>query len=185
MKKTFAALAFLAALPLAAAAQVSKEDIKKLVAAGVSEDVVLTYVRANGPAPRMSADDLIELKQAGAGEKVLAALASGTTSAPAPRPQVVEQPAYAPQTTYVYSTPPASSYWCSSHYSYDGCSTYVRPVVSYGYYPSYYGGYGYYGGGYCGPSYYRRPYYSGYYGGYYGGRCGSGARVGVSIGWRW
>ena len=192
MKKTFAALAFLAALPLAAAAQVSKEDIKKLVAAGVSEDVVLTYVRANGPAPRMSADDLIDLKQAGAGEKVLAALASGTTSvpAPAPRSEVVEQPAAAPQTTYVYSNPAPSSYWCGSHYAYDGCSTYVRPIVNYGtyggYYPRYYGGYGYGGyGGYCGPSYYR-PYYGGIYGSYYGGKyCGSGARIGVSFGWRW
>lgn len=163
------------------AAQVTKEDIKKLVAAGVSEDVVLTYVRANGPAPKLSADDLVELKQAGAGEKVLAALAAGTTNAPAPRTEVVEKPVYVPQTTYVYSQPAASSYWCSSHYGYDSCSTYVRPVYTYaGYYPRYYGGYygsGYYRGGYVGYGWGR-----GYYG---GGHCYPRARVGVSVGFRW
>jgi len=177
MKKTLTAFAFLAALPLAAAAQVSKDDIKKLVSAGVSDDVVLTYVRANGPAPRMSADDLIELKQAGAGEKVLGALASGS-SAPAPAPRtevverVVEKPVYVPQTTYVYSTPSVSSYWCSSHYGYDSCHTYVRPVVSYSYYPRYYYSGSYYGS-YCGPSYYRSHHYS------------SRPRFGLSVGWRW
>lgn len=171
MKTALTAFAFLAALPLAAAAQVTKEDIKKLVAAGVSDDVVLTYVRANGPAPRMTADDLIELKQAGAGEKTLASLASGGSnpSTPAPRVEVVEKPVYVPQTTYVYSTPSVSSYWCSSHYSYDGCSSYyARPVV-YGSY--YYPRYSYYSG-YCGPSYYGRHYYS-------------RPRVGISVGWRW
>jgi hypothetical protein len=175
MKKTLAAFTFLAALPLAAAAQVSKEDIKKLVAAGVSDDVVLTYVRANGPAPRLSADDLIELKQAGAGEKALAALAGGGSSAPAPAPRVeyVEKPVYVPQTTYVYSTPSASSYWCSSHYSYDGCGTYVRPIVNYSYSGYYYPRHSYYyGSSYCGS------YYGGHH--YY-----SRPRVGISFGWRW
>jgi hypothetical protein len=176
MKTMIATFGFLAALPLAAAAQVTKEDIKKLVAAGVSEDVVLTYVRANGPAPKLSADDIVELKQAGAGEKVLAALAAGTTSAPAPAPRtevverVVEKPVYVPQTTYVYSTPSSSSYWCSSHYSYDGCHTYVRPIVTYGYYSSWY----------------PRHYYGGYYGGYYrSSHCYPRSRVGISVGWRW
>ena len=174
MLKSLTAFAFLAALPLAAAAQVTKEDIKKLVAAGVSEDVVLTYIRANGPAPRMSADDIIELKQAGAGEKVLASLAG----APAVRPQVVERvvekPVYIPQSTYVYSTPPASSYWCSSHYGYDSCSHYVRPIVTYSAYPSYYS------------SCYPRSYYYGasWYGSshYYSSHR---PRVGISVGWRW
>ena len=181
MVKSLATLAFLAVLPLAAAAQVSKEDIKKLVAAGVSEDVVLTYVRANGPAPRMSADDLIELKQAGAGDRVLSALAGGSPSpAPVPVPavrtevveRVVERPVYVPQTAYVYSNPGVSTYWCSSHYSYDGCSHYVRPIVTYASYSSYSSCYprSYYSPSYFGSSYYH---------------CSSRPRVGISVGWRW
>src|SRR5258707_360108 len=64
MKKLSLALTFLAALPLAAIAQVSKEDLKKLAAAGISDDVILSYVRANGGVARLSADDVIELENA-------------------------------------------------------------------------------------------------------------------------
>lgn len=193
MKKLLATLAFLAAVPLAAVAQVTKEDIKKLVAAGVSDDVVLTYVRANGPAPKMSADDIVELKQAGAGEKVLAALASGTNtpSTPAPEPvpaQVVERPVYVPQTTYVYSQPGVSSYWCSSHYCYDSCSTYVRPIVTYS--TPYYYSYPYWSRPYYG---YAPRYYSSWYRPSFGVGVGYGwgyrscgrSRVGISVGWGW
>ena len=48
MKKIALAISFLAALPLALAAQVSKEDLRKLAAAGISDDVILSYVKANG-----------------------------------------------------------------------------------------------------------------------------------------
>jgi hypothetical protein len=189
MKTPLATLACLAVLPLAAAAQATKEDIKKLVAAGVSDDVVLTYVRANGPAPKLSADEIIELKQAGAGDKVLGALAGQTTApAPAPAPartEVVERVVERP--TYVYSTPSVSSYWCSSHYCYDTCHTYVRPIVTYS--SPYYYGYGYggyyrrpyysYYSGYCGPSYYRPSVGVGYsWGGHHGSRWGVGVRWG-------
>ena len=177
MKTTLATFAFLAALPLAAAAQATKDDIKKLAAAGVSDDVILTYVRANGPLPKLSADDIIELKQAGAGEKVLNALAGQTTAlapaaAPAPaRTEVVERVVERP--TYVYTTPSVSSYWCSSHYCYDTCHTYVRPIVTYSSY--------YYHRPYYYSHYYYRPSVSVGYG--WGRRCGS--RWGVGIGWGW
>ena len=161
MSKTILSLAFLAAAPLAAVAQASKDDIKKLAGAGVSEEVIVAYVRSNG-VPKLTADELIELKNAGVGEKVLTVLASPSApaapSTPAPVTKtevverVVEQPVY--RTQYVY-TPSVSSYWCSSHYAYDACRphyyyptyTYVRP-----YYSSYYSGY-------CGPRYYGS-YYS-------------------------
>lgn len=168
----FAAFAFVfAVLPLAADAQVSKADIKKLAAAGVSEDVILTYIRANGGAPRMSADDLVDLKQAGVGDRVLASLAGATTSpaapAPAPIERVVERPVYVPQTTYVY--PAASSYWCGSHYAYDHCKPYYyRPYVAYaGWYPRYYNSWG--------VGYTR----------YWGGHCRPRTGVSVGIGWGW
>jgi hypothetical protein len=164
MKKVALAFSVLAALPLAAAADVSKEDVKKLVAAGIGEDVILTFIRANGPVQKLSADDVVELKQAGATEKVLGALMGGA-SRPAPATQVVEKPVYVPQTTYVYSTPTyAGSYYYPSSYYYG----YWGP--SYYYYPRTYSGY-------CGPV------YRGYYG--YAGYRYCAPRVGVSIGWRW
>jgi hypothetical protein len=157
-----AAFALFAALPLAAAAQVSKEDIKKLAAAGVSEDVILTYVRTNGGAPRMSADDIIELKQAGVGDRVLGALA-GMTTVPAPSvvERVVEKPVYVPQTTYV-----TSSYDYYEPYAYA-----YRPVYyTSSWYPRYYYS------GWCGPSYRSSFHYS-------SSHCRP--RVGISLGWRW
>src|SRR6188508_1879234 len=97
MKTLAMALTFLAALPLAA--QVSKEDIKKLAAAGISDDVILSYVKANGPVAKLSAEDVIELKQAGTSEKVLSVIVAG--SMPAPAPAAPAAPAPAPPTTYV------------------------------------------------------------------------------------
>ncbi len=188
----FAAFALFAALPLAAAAQVPKEDIKKLAVAGVSEDVILTYVRANGGAPRMSADDLVELKQAGVGDRVLAALAgTSTSSAPAEyaSERAVERPAYATRPTYAYATPSAPVGWCGSHYAYDYCApyySYYRPTYLYAStYPSYWGS-GWYGRGYYGGGYYGGGWGVGLgYSRSWGGHCGSRYGVSVGLGWRW
>jgi len=169
MKMFALAFATLAALPIAAAADVSKEDIRKLVAAGVGDEVIVSFIRANSPVHKLSADDVVELKQAGASERVLGALMGSAPAAPARRVETVEQPVYVPQTTYVYSTP---SYYTGGYYS---------PSYYYGsYYPSYYyPRYSY--SSYCGPTYYR-----GYSGNGYGyGYRSCGPRVGVSVGYRW
>ena len=85
MKTIAMTLALLAGLPLAASAQVTKEDIKKLTSAGISDDVILSYVKANGGVAKLSAEDLVELKQAGASEKLLTTvLAVPAESRPAP-----------------------------------------------------------------------------------------------------
>src|SRR3954471_24180495 len=110
MKKAAWTLALLAALPLALSAQVSKEDLKKLAAAGISDEVILSYVRANGPVAKLSAEDVIELKQAGASEKVLS-VALGNAPAPAPAytpaydQQIPRQTYTAPSTTIVEAAP--------------------------------------------------------------------------------
>lgn len=65
MMKSLFAIAIFTAFPLAAWADVTKDDVKKLHAAGVSEDVILAYIKANGPLAKLSADDLIDLKKAG------------------------------------------------------------------------------------------------------------------------
>ncbi len=174
MMKFALAFATLAALPLAAAADVSKEDIKKLVAAGVGDDVIVTFIRANSPVHKLSADDVVELKQAGASEKVLGALMGSAPAAPARKVEtverVVEKQVYVPQTTYVYSTP---SYYPSSYYYggyYPGYYSYGSYYPSYAYYPRY------------SYSYYRPHVYRGYSG--YSYRAYS-PRVGVSVGWCW
>jgi hypothetical protein len=158
MKKIAMTLALLAGLPLALSAQVSKEDLRKLAAAGISDEVILSYVRANGPVAKLSAEDVIDLKQAGASEKVLSAVL-GNAPAPAPAYTPSEQPRAQAQT--VYSSAPSTTV------VYDSAPYYYTPSVSYAaystpvYYPTYYyGGYypRYYSTGYCSPR---------YYGGYY------------------
>lgn len=179
MKKILMTLSLMAALPMALAAQVSKEDLKKLAAAGISDDVIVSYVRANGGVARLSAEDVIELKQAGASERVLSVALGNVPAAPAPsytRPATeYSQP---PSTTVVYDSQPY--YSPSVTYSaYVGGYPYYYPY----YYGGYYGGYcypRYYNTGYCYPHYYNScNYVSPYYRGYAGV---SGYRSGVSVG---
>jgi len=170
--------AIILALALLAAGQVSKEDIKKLSAAGISDDVILSYVKANGGVAKLSAEDVVELKQAGASEKLLTSILSN--AAPA-APQPVQQPATsapAPTPTYVDSTPyyytPATAY---SDYYYP--STYYYPYYSY--YPRYYGYSSCYPRSYYYSSCYPRFYSSGVSVGVYGGRTYGRGSVGVSV----
>lgn len=167
MKKLALALGFLAALPLVSAAEVTREDIRKLLKAGISEDIIVSFIRANGPVAKLSADDIVELKGAGAGEKVLSALTS--TPAPAalpacpepgrgaPAPRVESAPVrtspvmYDAPSVYYYPT----SYYCRNHLVYDSCNPYYYPRYSY------YSHYSYYSNSSCWPYsggyYYSRP----------------------------
>ncbi len=143
MRKFMMATAVLAAFPLAASADITKEDIKKLMGAGISDEVIVTFIRSHGPVSRLSPDDLVELKQAGASEKVLGAV----VAAPAQK-VVAERNVAVPQTTVVYETPTyyyaPSTGWCSSHFVYDSCygvrpyyySSYSYPRYSYSCWPS-------------------------------------------------
>jgi len=152
MKTLTMTLTFLAALPLALAAQVSKEDIRKLCSAGISDEVILSYVKANGPVAKLSAEDVIELKQAGASEKLLSVILGAPQAAPAQERVVEKQVMPRPATTYVYDSTPY--YYTPSSYSYDYYPTsYYYPTYSY--YPRYYSSYYYprYTSSYCYPSF--------------------------------
>lgn len=152
MKTLSLTLTFLASLPFALAAQVTKEDLKKLCAAGISDEVILSYVKANGPVSKLSADDVIDLKQAGASEKLLSVVLGAPSAPPAverlPEKTVLTRPA-----TYAYDTTPY--YYTPSSYSYDSYypTTYYYP--NYSYYPRTYGSYYYprYYSSYCYPSF--------------------------------
>ena len=132
-----ALLAFLSLL--IAAPDLTKEEVKRLVAAGISDDVIVEYVRANGPVQPLTAQDLIDLRQANVSEKVLAAMME-----PARAP--ARTPSQAPESETLYYT---------NYYSYPWY--YPSAYFSFGYYgyPYYYSRYPYY---YSYP-YYHRPYY--------------------------
>ena len=76
------------------------------MAAGISDEVVVTYIRTHGPVAKLTPDDLVELKKAGASDKVLNAVAGDSAPAAAAPPKVVERviekKVYVPRTTYVY-----------------------------------------------------------------------------------
>ena len=92
MKKTLFTLVLSALVPACAFADVTKEEIRRLVAAGVSEDVILTYIRRHGPVCRLTADDLVDLKAAGACDRVLAALVSSVAVPDADLPILAPPP---------------------------------------------------------------------------------------------
>lgn len=92
MKKLIGTLAAVLVLSAACFGEVTKEDLKKLAGAQVSDSVVIAYVRSHGPMPGLSAQDLIDLKNAGVSDKVLEMLAAGDPK-PAPpsvRTEVIE-----------------------------------------------------------------------------------------------
>jgi len=74
MSRLFRTLPLLVCLAATAAADVDKEELKKLVQAGLSDDLILGYVRHKGPLTRLSADDLLELKKAGLSDALLVGL---------------------------------------------------------------------------------------------------------------
>jgi hypothetical protein len=92
----------LGALP--AMADVTKTDVKKLLDAGISDNVIVEYVKANAPV-RMTASELISLKSSGATDNVLTVLAQYmSTAAPAPTQVTTE-------TVYVYEPYYHTWYW--------------------------------------------------------------------------
>src|SRR5579859_7115381 len=59
---------------------VTKEDVKKLVAAGVSDDVIVDFIRFHGPVSPLSTEDLLDLRAAHVSAKVLAAMIEAVSS---------------------------------------------------------------------------------------------------------
>lgn len=129
MKTSMGILAAVVLMSAPAFADVTKEDLKKLAAAGVSDGVVIAYVRSHGPMPRMSAQDLIDLKNAGVSDKVLEQIARAE---PAPKS---EAPAMPVRTEVVerrvHVAPPpavacAPSVWYSPWRPWRPCRPWVR-----------------------------------------------------------
>ena len=82
MKRISLPAAFLFLSASMAFATVTKDDVRKLLAAGISEDTIILYIHRNAPAPSPSPEDVVELKNAGASDshaKRASATRSGRT----------------------------------------------------------------------------------------------------------
>ena len=160
MKKI--ALAFLtaAALNLPAGADVTKQEILTLTKAGVSDDVIISYVRKNGPVAKLSAEDIVELKKANVSDPVMKVLLEPDVAKevkPAPKKPTVRRFTSDPATIYLRRYP---FYGARSYSTYLGRTplTYVpywpshcdtstyRYGSSYRYETGHHSGYGY---GHC------------------------------------
>ena len=136
--------ALLALLPflLPISPDLSKEEIKRLVEAGISDDVIVAYVRTHGPVQALTTQDLIDLRSANVSEKVLTAMIS---SASLPRETVTPEPV-PEEAPVTYSYP----WYYADGYYYD---YYAGPYVWW----------------YLGPGRCRYPHHYWYYShGYYG-----------------
>ncbi len=93
-----AILSVLLSLPLAAA-DLTKDDVVKLVKAGLKDDVVVAQIEASGIKFALSTDDILKLKQEGVSDNIITAMiksgpkpstanpaptATSSTAAPAP-----------------------------------------------------------------------------------------------------
>lgn len=129
MTRIFSTLGILACLSTAASADVGKEELKKLVQAGLSDDLILGYVRHKGPVVRLSADDLLELKKAGLSDALLVSLLPH--QAPAPKPASTDAATAKlladPDIVYDGRAFYPRSYFTSDHAAY--CSPAIGAVV--------------------------------------------------------
>jgi hypothetical protein len=142
MTRLVLALGLVCALGATALADIGKEELKKLARAGISDDVILTYVKTKGPVARLSADDIIDLKAAGLSDGLLTNLVSmaeppANKPVPAPTPsstaaataKLLSDPSVVYDGRYYYPR----SYFTSEYGAY--CSPALGIGVAY-YYPA-------------------------------------------------
>lgn len=110
---------------------VTTTDVVAMSQSGLSEEVIVTHIRANGMAQRPQAGDLIALKNQGVSDRVINAM----QQPPVPR---VSQPVYAAPPPVIveehyYGRPyygPPPGYWRHHHH---GHHRHHRPGVSWGF----------------------------------------------------
>jgi hypothetical protein len=136
MKALWTALILLAT-PLTLLAQVSKEEVRRLLDAHVSDATIVSYVQRNGPMDPLTIDDLSDLKNAGASDDLLRSLieASRTSSGPQTPPAGSTVPYSTESSTVIYDTPQYSYYYPSYSYSYPAYAPYYPTYYYSSYYP--------------------------------------------------
>lgn len=109
---------------------VTKEDLRKLLDAGVGDQVIIEYIRSNGPAEPLSVEEVTELKKAGASDSVLRAMLEASRASDAMTPSY-------PKDRATTSSDDWHSYYRYPSYSYYSYTPYYYPYSTY-YYPTYY-----------------------------------------------
>jgi len=124
------------AWPLGLAAEVTKEDVLKLLASHSSDETLMVYIRRNAPARPLSTQDILDLRHAGASDAVITTLVESSRASPEPgeRPPeglvhsgpdtVLETPEYYPYYydyypnyyPYLYTYPGFSFYFYWPYY---------------------------------------------------------------------
>jgi hypothetical protein len=110
------------------AGAVTLNDVVALTQAGLSDDVIITHIRANGMAERAGPENLIALSQMGVTDPVLHALQTTPPPAPPP-PPVVDHPRHVVVQEYHYGPPPPP--WYYGHYHRGGRGSRVHWGVSF------------------------------------------------------
>jgi hypothetical protein len=90
------------------AAAVSPRDVITMTQAGVGEELIITHVQVHGVVAPPSAQQIIELKQAGVSDRVIQALqtarppqvVAGPPGAPVAAPVIVEEHYFGPRPYY-------------------------------------------------------------------------------------
>ena len=110
-----------AAFALPAGADVTKQDILTLSKAGVSDDVIVSYVRKNGPIAKLSVEDVVELKKAKVSDPVMKVLLE---------PDVAKEVKAAPKKRTItrYTSDPALNYPRYPYYGARSYTTYLGPT---------------------------------------------------------
>jgi hypothetical protein len=144
-------------------ADVGKNDVKKLLQAGIGEQTIVQFIRKNGPADPLSVEDITELRDAGATDAVInAMLDASRTSDAVTRTSGSPDYSYSDSTTVYY--PAYSTSYYPYYYPYSYYYSYPYYYRPYRYYPyPYYNHYHYYYPKYPYSSSYRYPYSSRYY----------------------
>lgn len=138
MKFTLLVLGFLVLGSTGAFADISKDDIKELLRIGMSEGDIRTYVDAHRPVRSLTADDLRDLRAAGASNDLLLFLMTPVETPPPPT--LSEDPSSYPSSNPYYAYPYYyGAYDPSYSYPYNPYSPYSPYYPYYPYY-SFWGG---------------------------------------------
>jgi hypothetical protein len=119
-------------------ADVSKEELRRLLDARVPDAAIVAYIRKHGPVEPLSIEDITELKSAGASDDVMQALIEGSRSADAlTRPSESPEPYDDSGSYYYYPYYAPFTLYPSFIYTYRPCR-YRYPFYSHSYYPNHY-----------------------------------------------
>jgi len=86
-------------------ADVTKEDVRRLLDAHVSDATLISYIKKHGPVEPLTINDLTDLKKAGASDDVLQALLDGSRTSEAVVPEYGSDAAPATYYYYPYYVP--------------------------------------------------------------------------------